>query len=106
MDDSLMKYSFLVRGAKSGMGYFWWGSKPLLAQSPKVALARRKASSLFTSPDYFTDYVPNMMKVTKADMTNYVNKYIKNNPYVAGMIISPEMNKQLNPGEYFKGKDF
>jgi zinc protease len=59
-----------------------------------------------TSLDYFTDYVPNMMKVTKQDITNYVNKYIKAKPFVAGMIISPEMNKQLAPGEYFKGKDF
>jgi zinc protease len=34
--------------------------------------------------------------------TNYVNKYIKGKPYVAGMIINPEMNKQFKPGEYFK----
>ena len=59
-----------------------------------------------TSLDYFTDYVPNLMKVSKQDLTNYVNKYIKGKPFVAGMIISPEMNKQLNPGEYFKSKDF
>lgn len=58
-----------------------------------------------TSLDYFTDYVPNLMKVSKQDLTNYVNKYIKDKPYVAGMIISPEMNKKLNPGAYFKSKD-
>jgi zinc protease len=58
-----------------------------------------------TSLDYFTDYVDNAMKVTRQDITNYVNKYIRNKPYVAGMIISPEMNKKYNPGEFFKTKD-
>ena len=55
-----------------------------------------------TSIDYYTDYVDNLQKVTKQDITNYVNRYIKDKPFVAGMIINPEMNKQLNPGEYFK----
>ena len=55
-----------------------------------------------TSLNYFTDYVPNLMKVTRQDITNYVNKYIKDKPYVAGMIINGEMSKQFSPGEYFK----
>jgi len=55
-----------------------------------------------TSIDYYTDYVNNLQRVTKQDITNYVNRYIKDKPFVAGMIINPEMNKQLNPGEYFK----
>lgn len=55
-----------------------------------------------TSLDYYTDYFSNLQKITKQDITNYVNKYIKDKPYVAGMIINAEMNKQLNPGEYFK----
>jgi zinc protease len=55
-----------------------------------------------TSLNYFTDYVPNLMKVTRQDITNYVNKYIKDKPYVAGMIINSTMSKQFNPGEYFK----
>ena len=54
------------------------------------------------SLNYFTDYLSNLMKVTRQDITNYVNKYIKDKPYVAGMIINGEMNKQFNPGEYFK----
>lgn len=65
----------------SGQLTFWWAS---------------------TSLDYYTDYFSNLQKVTKQDIANYVNKYIKDTPYVAGMIINPEMNKQLNPGEYFK----
>ena len=52
--------------------------------------------------EYYTEYFNNLQKVTKQDITNYVNKYIKDKPYVAGMIINAEMNKQLNPGEYFK----
>ena len=55
-----------------------------------------------TSLEYYTDYFNNLQKVTKQDITNYVNRYIKDKPFVAGMIINPEMNKQLNPGAYFK----
>jgi zinc protease len=54
------------------------------------------------SLDYFTDYTSNMMKITRADIQNYLNKYIMNKPYVAGMIINEEMNKKLAPAEYFK----
>ena len=58
-----------------------------------------------TSLDYFTDYVPNVMKMTRQDIANYVNKYVKNKPFVAGMVISPDMNKKYNPGAFFKPKD-
>lgn len=59
-----------------------------------------------TSLDYFTDYIPNLMKVTRKDISNYVTRYIQGKPFVAGLIIHPDLNKQLNPGEYFKNKDF
>lgn len=55
-----------------------------------------------TSLDYFTDYFDAMDKVTRQDILNYVNKYVIGKPYVAGMIINADMNKQYNPGEYFK----
>lgn len=55
-----------------------------------------------TSLNYFTDYIDACMKVTKNELQEYAAKYLVNKPYVAGMIISSEMNKQLNPGEYFK----
>lgn len=58
-----------------------------------------------TSLDYFTDYVPNVIKVTRQDIANYVNKYIKNKPFVAGMVINADMNKKYNPGAFFKPKD-
>jgi len=55
-----------------------------------------------TSLNYFTDYYTAMNKITRQDIQNYVRRYITGKPYVAGMIISPDMNKQYNPGEYFK----
>jgi zinc protease len=55
-----------------------------------------------TSFPYFTDYVPNLMKVTKADIAAYVKRYIVNKPFVAGLIINPEMNAKLAPAAYFK----
>ncbi|HYH14772.1 MAG TPA: insulinase family protein, partial [Flavisolibacter sp.] len=58
-----------------------------------------------TSLDYYTDYINNLTKVSKKDMVDYVNKYIKGKPYIAGMIINAEMNAQLKPAEYFKQKD-
>ncbi|ANE50540.1 M16 family metallopeptidase [Flavisolibacter tropicus] len=58
-----------------------------------------------TSLNYYTDYIYNLIKVSKKDMADYVNKYIKGKPYVAGMIINAEMNKQLKPAEYFKSND-
>ncbi|MFI5128385.1 MAG: M16 family metallopeptidase [Chitinophagales bacterium] len=54
------------------------------------------------SLDYFTDYTPAMMNITRADIQTYLQKYIVGKPYVAGMIINEEMNKQLKPAEYFK----
>jgi zinc protease len=54
------------------------------------------------SLDFFTDYTPAMLNITRADIQKYLNKYIISKPYVAGMIINEEMNKKLKPEEYFK----
>lgn len=54
-----------------------------------------------TSLNYFTDYDANLQKTTRADIIRFVKKYITGKPYVAGMIISEEMNNQLKPAEYF-----
>jgi zinc protease len=58
-----------------------------------------------TSLDYYTDYIPNLTKVSNKDIATYVNTYIKGKPYVSGMIINAEMNQQLKPADYFKSKD-
>ncbi|HEY1020726.1 MAG TPA: hypothetical protein VGE06_00375, partial [Flavisolibacter sp.] len=55
-----------------------------------------------TSLNYFTDYFDAMDKVTRQDILNYINRYVAGKPYVAGMIINAEMNKQYNPSAYFK----
>lgn len=55
-----------------------------------------------TSLSYYTDYTNACLNVTRKQLQEYANKYLVNKPYVAGMIISSEMNKQLNPGEFFK----
>ena len=54
------------------------------------------------SLDFYTDYFPAMDRITKKDILNYTSKYILGKPYVAGMIISPEMNAQYKPADYFK----
>lgn len=55
-----------------------------------------------TSLDYFTDYMDACMKITRKDLQQYAAKYMVGKPFISGMIINAEMNKQLNPGEYFK----
>lgn len=55
-----------------------------------------------TSYEYGTDYVKNCMRVTRDDIQKYINRYIKDKPYVAGMIINEAMNKTARTGEFFK----
>jgi zinc protease len=54
-----------------------------------------------TSLDYFTAYPSDLQKVTRQDIQSYVKKYISNSPFVAGMILNEDMNKQLKPEAYF-----
>ncbi|GAC1306656.1 MAG: pitrilysin family protein [Mucilaginibacter sp.] len=59
---------------------FWWASASL---------------------DYFIHYNSNLQKVTSADIKSYVKRYIKNKPYCAGLLINPELNKQINAEAFF-----
>jgi zinc protease len=43
--------------------------------------------------DYYRTYVPRMQAVTRADLANYVKKYIAGKPFVAGALLSPEARK-------------
>lgn len=54
------------------------------------------------SIDYLTTYLENLRKVNRADLQQYVKKYIKNKPYAAGMLISAPMKAELKPEEFFK----
>ncbi len=55
-----------------------------------------------SSLDYMTDYEKNLQKINRQDIKRFVDTYIKNKPYVAAMIISPDMNKKLNGSANFK----
>ncbi len=57
-----------------------------------------------TSLDYYTDLDNNYQKVTREDIVRYIKKYIAGKPMVAGLIIGPELNKQVNAGLFFAAK--
>jgi zinc protease len=71
-------------------------------EKPSSLASQLTFSWCSTSLDYFTDYYAAMNKVTKQDIDNYIQRYITGKPYVAGMIINADMNKQYNPTQYFK----
>ncbi|MBN2029255.1 insulinase family protein [bacterium] len=48
------------------------------------------------SLDYYLNYVDNLKKVTREDLNNYVRKYIQNQPYVMGILLSPDDGKTLS----------
>jgi len=56
------------------------------------------------SLDYLMGYGGNLQKVNKADLQAYVRKYIKNKPYCAGLLISPELKEKVMPQEFFTDK--
>jgi zinc protease len=55
-----------------------------------------------TSLNFYTDYTNACMTVTRQQVEEYAKKYIVNQPFIAGMIINADMNKQYKPGDYFK----
>lgn len=54
------------------------------------------------SIDYLNTYIENLRKVNRADLQQYVRKYIKNKPYIAGMLISAPLKAELKPEQFFK----
>jgi zinc protease len=42
-----------------------------------------------TGLDYYRNYVPNMQKLTRADLARYVRKYMIGKPHVTSLLISP-----------------
>lgn len=47
------------------------------------------------SIDYYTDYVANLEKVTRADIKKYVETYIQGKPKVVGLLLSPKMKEDM-----------
>ncbi len=83
-------------------------AKDLLAISE--AYARERSSSFIhtvtywwasASIDYYVNYLDNLQKVTRQDIKDYVRKYIKGQPYVAGMLVSPMMRKMFDTDASF-----
>jgi zinc protease len=57
-----------------------------------------------TSLNYYTDNIDDYQKVTRADIKRYLDTYLIGKPMVAGMIISPDLNKQVNAASFFAAK--
>jgi zinc protease len=67
------------------------------------SLAHNLAYNWCTSDlGYFYNYVANIKKVTKADLQNYVRKYIKGKHYAAGLLINSSVKDQLKPETFWK----
>ncbi|RYF22349.1 MAG: insulinase family protein [Flavobacteriales bacterium] len=54
------------------------------------------------SIDYYTHYEENLNKVTRKDLIAYIEKYIKNKPFGAGLMLSNERKQLVNPELFFK----
>lgn len=61
---------------------FWWASAGL---------------------DYYEAYLDNLNKITKADIRDYVQKYVKGKPYVLGLAMSEASKRKI---EQMTGKPF
>lgn len=55
-----------------------------------------------TSCEFYTDYINNCLKVSRDDIKKYISRYISGKPYVAAMIINPELSKSANVADFFK----
>ena len=51
--------------------------------------------------DYYTNYINNLNRVTKADIARYVQRYVKDKPHVEGVLTSAEMRAQLGLDKVF-----
>jgi zinc protease len=71
-------------------------------EKPSSQASRLTLAWCSTGLDYMTDYEKNIDKINRDDIKRFINKYIAGKPYIAGMIISPDMNKKLNASDNFK----
>lgn len=55
-----------------------------------------------SSIDYYAGYLDNINKITRADLQEYVRKYIKNKPYCAGLFLKPELRAESKADDFFK----
>ena len=45
--------------------------------------------------DYYLNYIENLNKVTRADIQRYLKTYVKEQPYVMGVLLSPQQRAEL-----------
>jgi zinc protease len=45
--------------------------------------------------DYYLNYVDNLKKVNRRDIDNYIKTYIQNQPYIKGILVSPQDREKL-----------
>jgi zinc protease len=46
--------------------------------------------------EYYRNYVPNLQRVTRADLARYVRTYLLDRPYVIAAMLNPQARTQLN----------
>jgi zinc protease len=57
------------------------------------------------SLDYYANYISNIKKVSTDDIKDYVQKYISGQPFITGMLISPELRKQTGLDSFYHVTD-
>jgi len=70
-------------------------------EKPSTLASQASYQWCSTSLNFYTDLDDNYQKVTREDIIRYINKYISGKPMVAGLIIKPELSKQLNAASFF-----
>ncbi len=57
------------------------------------------------SINYFNDYISNVRKVNRADIVNFIHKYIKDKPHVSGILVSSSLRQKIGLDSYFKASE-
>ena len=57
------------------------------------------------SINYFDDYISNVKKITRADIVNFIHKYIKDQPHVSGILVSSALKEKIGLDSYFKASE-
>ncbi|MDE3212984.1 MAG: insulinase family protein, partial [Bacteroidota bacterium] len=58
------------------------------------------------SLNYFFGYINNVDKVTRKDIQDYIRKYIKGKPFVAGLLLNPALEQKVNPQSFFNANHY
>lgn len=56
------------------------------------------------SVDYYVHYEENLNKITRKELLDYVNRYIKNKPFCAGLMLNEASIDKVKPQQFFISK--